>query len=450
MSRRSDTTENQEFPGNISIVPNVNLSYGDGSIEVYGSVFTDTILPNTIGGSVNLQNTLFDDSCITIKNSLQSVNTTINSQKIFVESNKLKSIDNSGLVTIYQPTTTKGDIIVNNGINTVRFPVGISGKVLTANSNTTTGLEWQTITSKRNDMIILNLLQNKQNMIMSLPVSSSILSLSPLLITGSSANFIINKNSANIGANITTLNKNNSTVNSSNFVTSYPNYNGFMLTSNGDDNNGNYKILDSSSFNSINFTLTNTNVYNYDTITTGAFFLSIYNYISGPSETFLICKSNPNSNACAIVKLSSSPGISPFTSLNITWPSNSSISISKSTINYDGLYYITNNFQNTSFQCSIILTNSMSSIIPTNIFPYYTQKSFFVSIIGETIGSPNAIFSVSKNSNLLNGNIFSVCSPGTSSLEKLILTWSANSLININKTGVNYNGNYTVTFTQLM
>src|SRR6476620_5849580 len=73
MSRRSDTTENQEFSGNISIIPNVNLSDGDGSLEVYGSVFTDSILPNTINGTVNLQNTLFNTTTISTSNSTGSI-----------------------------------------------------------------------------------------------------------------------------------------------------------------------------------------------------------------------------------------------------------------------------------------------------------------------------------------------------------------------------------------
>lgn len=40
------------------------------------------------------------------------------------------------------PTTTKGDIIVENGSNAVRLGVGSDGQVLTANSSEATGVEW--------------------------------------------------------------------------------------------------------------------------------------------------------------------------------------------------------------------------------------------------------------------------------------------------------------------
>lgn len=40
------------------------------------------------------------------------------------------------------PLTTKGDIIVHNGTNSVRLPVGTNGFVLSANSAQTEGVEW--------------------------------------------------------------------------------------------------------------------------------------------------------------------------------------------------------------------------------------------------------------------------------------------------------------------
>lgn len=40
------------------------------------------------------------------------------------------------------PTTTKGDLIVNNGATLVRFPVGVDGEILQSNSSETEGVEW--------------------------------------------------------------------------------------------------------------------------------------------------------------------------------------------------------------------------------------------------------------------------------------------------------------------
>jgi len=40
------------------------------------------------------------------------------------------------------PTTTKGDLIVNNGTNNIRIPVGTDTYVLTADSTQASGLAW--------------------------------------------------------------------------------------------------------------------------------------------------------------------------------------------------------------------------------------------------------------------------------------------------------------------
>ena len=59
----------------------------------------------------------------------------------------ISSTNNPHSVTIDQitPTTTKGDLLVENGTNVTNFSVGSNGQVLTANSGTSTGLEWTTL-----------------------------------------------------------------------------------------------------------------------------------------------------------------------------------------------------------------------------------------------------------------------------------------------------------------
>ena len=56
----------------------------------------------------------------------------------------IASTSNPHSVTIDQvtPTTTKGDILVENGSNVVRLAVGTDDQVLTADSSTATGLTW--------------------------------------------------------------------------------------------------------------------------------------------------------------------------------------------------------------------------------------------------------------------------------------------------------------------
>lgn len=44
------------------------------------------------------------------------------------------------------PTTSKGDLIVHNGADNVRLPVGTDGQVLTADSAAAEGVAWKTST----------------------------------------------------------------------------------------------------------------------------------------------------------------------------------------------------------------------------------------------------------------------------------------------------------------
>ena len=54
------------------------------------------------------------------------------------------------------PLTTKGDILVNNGTNATRLPIGTDGQVLVANSSATNGLNWQ---SKIAPVMLVNITQ---------------------------------------------------------------------------------------------------------------------------------------------------------------------------------------------------------------------------------------------------------------------------------------------------
>jgi hypothetical protein len=60
---------------------------------------------------------------------------------------KLKSINSSSVVTVYQPTTTKGDITVHNGTTQVRLPVGTNYQLPFANSTASTGIAWGGLTA---------------------------------------------------------------------------------------------------------------------------------------------------------------------------------------------------------------------------------------------------------------------------------------------------------------
>ena len=142
MSKYTDTIENEAIYGNITLLPNSNPSdEGDGSLKIYGTTYTDTISANTVGGSVSLQSIKMLNSTIALNNISAPTNPYTNNQMFFSDSidSKFKSINNSGIVTVYQPTTILGDISTHNGTTQIRLPIGTAGQILTAGSS---GVSW--------------------------------------------------------------------------------------------------------------------------------------------------------------------------------------------------------------------------------------------------------------------------------------------------------------------
>ena len=134
----------------------------------------------------------------------------------------------------------------------------------------------------------------------------------------------------------------------------------------------------------------------------------------------------------------------------ITWPVNSGPMLNQTTTDYPGKYDIINNFQNTSFTTTITLTGITKTMISQSIFPYYEKKSFYISITSNISGSPNGVYSISKNEYNRVGNITTFVSPGTTSLEIINIEWNNSALLKISKSGMNYDGLYTVIFTRLI
>jgi hypothetical protein len=103
----------------------------------------------TIAGTTNDVNITLNEGLIVHQN-LSGAGTNTHAQ---IDTH-ISDLANPHLVTINQvkPTTTKGDIIVDNGSSAVRLGVGTNGKVLLANSVQSTGLEWVDITSALGDI----------------------------------------------------------------------------------------------------------------------------------------------------------------------------------------------------------------------------------------------------------------------------------------------------------
>ena len=248
MVRATDSFENTVFNGNVTLVSSGNADLGLGDLEVQGSVFSDGISANTVGGAITcispilftnttdasssgsggtvtvsgglaVSKQIFTGGNITTSGIINTTNATnstsvstgaiIVSGGIGVSGNsyfagivnhtnttnstsvstgaivvsggigiggntsiggiisltsntvpssaapatisiysdtvdtKLKSKDNSGVVTVYQPITTKGDLVTSDGtILGVRLPVSTDSSLLTCSSSASTGLAW--------------------------------------------------------------------------------------------------------------------------------------------------------------------------------------------------------------------------------------------------------------------------------------------------------------------
>lgn len=454
MVRRSDTTENGIQYGNITLLPDVDPANGDGSLEIYNTVYSDNIFSNTLSGTgVNIENTKFNDKTYTMQESSVPTQPIANETIFYIDTADalLKSKDNSDVITTYQPTNTKGDIIVHNGTTQVRLPVGLNDQILTVSTVETTGIKWAAVTDIRRIQLSVTALPFNQSVqVVELPYGGYISLISPLIYGGSSGNFIFSKSQPDTIGHSIRLNGNPSLVDSELIYPVYPSYIGATLINNAVNVDSPYTNLETSLFIHNDFTLSGTSWTEFSSNITGIFFITISpSTTNGPVATFIICKSNSGSSTAAISRLSMSPGRSPITYLEIQWSANVGIQFRKNTSSYDDIYEIKDNFQYSEKTITIALSGTSPSFISKSVFPYYTQKSFYVGVIGIPTNSPCAIFTVSKNINNLNSNIVKINAKGTSTTTSLALQWNSNSLISISKSDSSYDGNYTVILSRI-
>jgi hypothetical protein len=136
-----DNIEPTEIKGNLAVVASVDPSeFGDGSIDVDGNLNLDgTIGENTIGNGFNIR----DLKYTTFKVQSEPSSPLSNNEILYIDGLKFKSKDSSGVITTYEPTTTKGDITVHNGSTQIRLPIGTNGYSLIADDNEVSGVRWE-------------------------------------------------------------------------------------------------------------------------------------------------------------------------------------------------------------------------------------------------------------------------------------------------------------------
>lgn len=463
---RGDSTDSIKISTNGSIdfystIPSTNST--SGALRMLGGISisnaTDaTSSANggtfTTGGGLSVAKSVYLGNTLNM-NSIASPSNPTSETRFYVDNsdNRLKSKNSIGVVTVYQPTNTKGDILTHDGITQVRLPVGVDGYVLTANSATSNGLEWAIGgsssggggNSSNNFTLVAS---NVRTNILENSYGSYFLYVYSKIENGGSRNFLVSKSISSLNGTSVSFNNNTSLTNSGSLLVDYNSYKGVYIRKSYTEADGDYIANTNEFFTSSEITLSGTTwtplgISNL----TGAFCFSVSSLIEGPSATFILTKSVSSlSNGNNIILVSSPNATGGL--LEVRWSSGTQIEIRKTNANNDGIYNIVDNFQGAS-SVSSTLTNTTQSTVGKSIFNYYELKSFMVRVYSSVTNSPKAVFLCSKNSINRVGNFSSFRSPGSGSGELLNMTWTALNLLRISKNGVNYDGQYTLDFTKL-
>lgn len=445
LSSTSSTVGSVRFQGGLSV-----SNTTDATSSTSGGSFT------TAGG-LSIAKKLFVGDTVNFTGVSQPSNPNTNISTFYIDSTDslFKSKNVSGTVTIYQPTTTKGDLVSHNGTVSVRLPVGPDGYALSADSSTSTGLKWvestggpgQGSSGKANSFVLISI--NVKSIIIEQPLGAYFFLLYPCVENGSSCLFFSSKSLVSTSGVGVRFNSNSSLLNGGVISLSYPQYKGIDLRKNYSEGDGNYIGNSNEFFLQTEITLNGTSWINIGPSNlTGCFCFSVSSYSGGPSASFILTKNSSTQTNGNITRFVSSPSSSSGV-LNIRWNSGLPPQIQKSNSSGDGVYKIIDNFQDTSSISSITLSGIAKTTIDLGIFNYYENKSLLVKVTSSISGAPFAIFTISKNSPQRNGNSTAYRSPGVSSGELLRIFWDSQKTIEISKSGNNYDGIYEVLFSKL-
>jgi hypothetical protein len=445
MVRATDDTENVTFTGIVSVLPHPITESGDGSIEVTGSLYTDNISSNTLSGPVNLQGTKFIDKTQIFTNTLVPVNPGVNENVFYTENNLLKSKGSNGIVTTYQPTNTKGDLLTHNGTTQVRVPYpGDSKYYLSTDISTDTGLVWvKNVTSKKSKDKF-TLIGNGSVTLIEECSGSFFSAIDPFNFRSPSSVIFFSRSDPGFDGHVVNLVRspriNSNTMLAGVFKEYEPiEVNTVMGNSDGDyvsnSNNGNLSVTIQLS--GTNYTTFPQALDTYEDI----HFISIHGKALQGSGTYVISKSDKTSNTFIATTITSSP-FSGGT-FSFLWNANETLKINKTTSQSDGDYTIIKNLDSSEYEEVGLVLNGTS--ITEHPYGFYTKKSTFVKITSDIQGAPCSFFIISKNTHLNNGNTFSIRLPGKNSQCKINLVWGIESQnFQISKTTNDYSGNYKI------
>jgi hypothetical protein len=447
MVKQTDFAENIIQRGTVSILADEAAGNGDGNLEVVGNTYCDILRSNTDVLPIDIEQVEIKEKNITMnENSLSIPIPSTDKYTFFIKDGLLKSINSSNILTTYQPTTTKGDLLSHNGTTQVRLPYGPLNFCLVSDPSTDSGLKWVPYTTKFIQKFVL---------IGKDPDNSEILLEDSVF--GNYFNLIGTETKQGpLGINFLTKCRDTIYGHVVNFANSpsiqtkkilrneYNPYEECRIYKESTEGDGTYYKNSNNTFTKTEFTLSGTNWTTIISDTFGAHNISISSDTQDlPNASFILCKSDSSATTANIVRVSSSPA-SDTCELQVRWQSNTGIQIKKTLNTKDGTYYFIDNFQ-TSTEIQATLSGTSTYYIPRTIIKFYEKKSIALKISSSS-GYPCSICFFSKNSASNNGTFDTIFSPGTGSLEKIRVSWTTNSLIGIYKTGTNYDGIYDIKF----
>jgi hypothetical protein len=416
----------------------------------------------SVAGGVSIAKKAFVGTDLSIGNAIQMYPVSVppapsTGVKYYIDSadNILKSIDSLGGVKTYNPLKNKGELLTHDGTSDFVLSPGSSGQILSVNPATSSGLSWidnngssSSVTQKSN--IFTMYVKDSPVYILQKTYASWYSYIYPLCLEGASSIFFSSKSVSSNKSHVYRMCTNKSISTDKTIDLLWDSYRSLSVSKTYDEGAGDYSHISNENFNYSSVSLSGTSWVSLggDYIsTTGAFYISTYSDYEGPCSTFVICKSDSTLNSGSLFIISSSPSVLE-TSLKFRWLSGSGIEMRKTSNNDDGSYNIINNFQN-SISTTITLTNTLPTVLPRAFFCFYENKSFSMRVYSNIPDSPKAVFFMSKNSYLNSGAQTSSRSPGKTSMERLFLTWSPSSLLEIHKNGSNYDGTYNVDMVQI-
>jgi hypothetical protein len=192
----------------------------------------------------------------------------------------------------------------------------------------------------------------------------------------------------------------------------------------------------------------------------------------GPTGTFSVSKSS-NLVVGNVIRTTLSPGYETGEQIELKWGINEKIMVRKTGPFHDGFYRIDDSLKNLStlqeppvnptdtvdlatvqqmianalqtqyYGVTVVLTGTDYSVVAA-----IKHGSYMISISPVLQGGPTSMFSISKNEDIVEANIIRHASHHARDdpLNEIEITWNVNETLKIRKTGLEFDGNYTVDF----